>query len=269
MHDILTAIILGIVEGLTEFLPVSSTGHLLVAERFLALDAGHWEVFTIVIQFGAILAVVAVFWRKFWEVLIGLPSSADARRFAINVIAAFLPAAVAGALLIKFINETLLNPAIAMPVIATMWILGGVIILVFERLAPRPRYLDGDRLPFVKALQIGFCQVLAIVPGVSRSGATILGAELLGVERKAATAFTFYLAVPTMFGATVFELYKYRDALTAADATKIGIGFVVSFIVALFVVRGLIAFIGRYGLKPFGWYRIAAGLVLTVLLLVR
>jgi len=262
MHDILTSIILGIVEGLTEFLPVSSTGHLLVAERLLALQEEHWEVFTIVIQFGAILAVVAVFWRKFWEVLIGLPSSADARRFVINILVAFLPAAIAGALLIGFINKTLLNPTIAMPVIATMWILGGVIILVFERLAPVPRFLDGDRLPLGKALQVGFCQVLAIIPGVSRSGATILGAELLGVERKAATAFTFYLAVPTMFGATVFELYKFRDALTAADATKIGVGFVVSFIVALFVVRGLIAFIGRYGLRPFGWYRIAAGLAL-------
>jgi undecaprenyl-diphosphatase len=269
MHDLWTAFILGIVEGLTEFIPVSSTGHLLVAERLLGLQQEHWEVFTIVIQLGAILAVVAVFWRKFWDVLIGLPSSADARRFAINVLVAFLPAAIAGALLIKFINETLLNPAIAMPVIATTWIAGGLIILIFERLAPPPRYLDGDKLPLSKALQIGFCQVLAIIPGVSRSGATILGGELLGVERKAATAFTFYLAVPTMFGATVFELYKYRAALSAADLDKIAVGFVVSFVVALFVVRGLIGFVGRYGLKPFGWYRIASGLALIAFLAIR
>jgi undecaprenyl-diphosphatase len=269
MHDIVTAIILGIVEGLTEFIPVSSTGHLLVAERLLGLPAEHWEVFTIVIQLGAILAVVAVFWRKFWDVLIGLPTSADARRFALAVIVAFVPAAVIGALLIKQINQTLLNPAIAMPVIATAWIAGGIIILIFERLAPAPRYLDGDHLPLWKALQIGFCQVLAIIPGVSRSGATILGGELLGVERKAATAFTFYLAVPTMFGATVFELYKYRHALSAADGMKIGVGFVVSFIVAIFIVRGLIAFVGKYGLTPFGWYRIAAGLALIGFLVLR
>jgi undecaprenyl-diphosphatase len=269
MGDLLNALWLGIVEGLTEFLPVSSTGHLLVAERLLGLQQEHWEVFTIVIQLGAILAVVAVFWRKFWEVLIGLPSSGDARRFVINVLVAFLPAAIAGAVLIKFINETLLKPSIALPVIATTWILGGIIILIFERLAPRPRFLDGDRLPLSKALQIGFCQVLAIIPGVSRSGATILGAELLGVERKAATAFTFYLAVPTMFGATVFELYKYRAALTAADADKIAVGFVVSFIVAIFVVRGLIGFVGKYGLKPFGWYRIAAGLALIAFMALR
>ncbi len=269
MGDLLNAVWLGIVEGLTEFLPVSSTGHLLVAERFLGLQQEHWEVFTIVIQLGAIMAVVAVFWRKFWDVLVGLPSSADARRFVINVLVAFLPAAIAGAVLIKFINETLLKPSIALPVIATTWIVGGIIILIFERLAPVPRFLDGDRLPLSKALQIGLCQVLAIIPGVSRSGATILGAELLGVERKAATAFTFYLAVPTMFGATVFELYKYRAALTMADASKIAVGFIVSFIVALFVVRGLIAFVGRYGLKPFGWYRIAAGLVLIAFLATR
>ena len=151
MNDVVTAIILGIVEGLTEFLPVSSTGHLLVAERLMALDQEHWEVFTIVIQLGAILAVAAVFWRKLWDVLIGLPTSADARRFALAVIVAFLPAAIIGALLIKQINQTLLNPTIAMPVIAAAWIIGGILILIFERLAPAPRYLDGDHLPLMKA----------------------------------------------------------------------------------------------------------------------
>lgn len=269
MHDLLTAVWLGIVEGLTEFLPVSSTGHLLVAENLLGLDAEHWEAFTIVIQLGAILAVVAVFWRRFWDVLVGLPTQPKARKFAINVIAAFVPSAIVGVLVIKFINNVLLRPDRAMPVIATTWILGGILILIFERIAPKPRYFDGDELPFWKALQIGFCQVLSIIPGVSRSGATILGGELLGVERTAAAMFTFYLAVPTMLGATVFELYKKWHLLTAADGEKIAVGFAVSFIVAYFVIRAFIAIISRYGLKPFGWYRIAAGLALIGLLAIR
>jgi len=266
MHDIVNSILLGIVEGLTEFLPVSSTGHLLVAERLMGLPDNKWEAFTIVIQFGAILSVVAVYWRKFWDVLIGLPSSPEARQFAINVIVAFLPAAIVGAAVIKYINGYLLQPTLAMPVIATTWILGGIVILVLERIAPKPRFLDGDHLPFSKALQIGFCQILAIIPGVSRSGATILGGEMLGVDRKAGAAFTFYLAVPTMFGATVFELYKKWDLMTAAAGTDIAVGFVVSFIVAYFVVKTFIAFVGRYGLAPFGWYRIATGLGLIAFL---
>ena len=269
MHDIVNSILLGIVEGLTEFLPVSSTGHLLVAERLLGLPDNQWEAFTIVIQFGAILSVVAVYWRKFWDVLVGLPTSRQARQFAIDVIVAFIPAAIFGALLIKYINGYLLQPTFALPVIATTWIAGGALILVLERIAPKPRFSDGDHLPLSKALQIGFCQVLAILPGVSRSGATILGAELLAVERKAAAAFTFYLAVPTMFGATVFEFYKKWDLMSAAGGTDIAIGFVVSFVVAYFVVKTFIAFVGRYGLKPFGWYRLASGLALIAYLVTR
>ncbi|MDE1940250.1 MAG: undecaprenyl-diphosphate phosphatase [Alphaproteobacteria bacterium] len=269
MHDIVNSILLGIVEGLTEFLPVSSTGHLLVTEHLLGLPDDKWEAFTIIIQLGAILSVVAVYWRKFWDVLVGLPTSAEARQFAINVIVAFFPAAIIGAALIKYINGYLLQPSFALPVIATSWIVGGVIILIFERIAPKPKYLDGDHLPFAKALQIGFCQCLAILPGVSRSGATILGGELLGVERKAAAAFTFYLAVPTMFGATVFEMYKKWDLMSAAAGTDIAIGFVVSFIVAYGVVKTFIGFIGRYGLKPFGWYRLASGVLLTAYLLMH
>ena len=269
MHDIVNSILLGIVEGLTEFLPVSSTGHLLVAERLLGLPDNQWEAFTIVIQFGAILSVVAVYWRKFWDVLVGLPTSRQARQFAIDVIVAFIPAAIFGALLIKYINGYLLQPTFALPVIATTWIAGGVLILVLERIAPKPRFSDGDHLPLSKALQIGFCQVLAILPGVARSGATILGAELLGVERKAAAAFTFYLAVPTMFGATVFEFYKKWDLMSAAGGTDIAIGFVVSFVVAYFVVKTFIAFVGRYGLKPFGWYRLATGVALVAYLFAR
>jgi len=269
MHDIVISILLGIVEGLTEFLPVSSTGHLLVTERLLGLPDNQWEAFTIVIQFGAILSVVAVYWRKFWDVLVGLPTSREARQFAINVLVAFIPAAILGATVFKYLKEYLLQPSFAMPVIATTWIVGGLLILVLERIAPKPRHLDGDRLPLSKALQIGLCQCVSLLPGVSRSGATILGAELLGVERKAAAAFTFYLAVPTMFGATVYDLYKEWHTMSFAGGTNIAIGFVVSFIVAYGVVKSFIAFIGRYGLKPFGWYRIASGLALIAYLLTR
>jgi undecaprenyl-diphosphatase len=267
-HDYLSAVILGVVEGLTEFLPVSSTGHLLIARDLLGFHPPG-DVFEIVIQFGAILSVVAVYWRKFWEVLIGLPTSPQARQFALAVIVAFLPAAVIGAGLHGFIKQVLFAPGIAPWVIATAFIAGGILILVLERVAPKPRYLDGDHLPLSKALQIGFCQVLAIVPGVSRSGATILGGQLLGVERKAAAAFTFYLAVPTMLGATVYDLYKNRAVLSMDAATEIAIGFVVAFIVAFLVVRSFIAFIGKYGLAPFGWYRIVAGLAMIGFLLLQ
>jgi undecaprenyl-diphosphatase len=269
MHDILMSIILGIIEGLTEFLPVSSTGHLLVSERLLGLPDNKWEAFTIVIQFGAILSVVAVYWRKFWNVLVGLPTSPQARRFAINVIVAFFPAAILGATVFKYLKEYLLQPSIAMPFIGACWLVGGVIILILERIAPKPRYLDGDNLPFSKALQIGFCQCLALIPGVSRSGATILGGEMLGVDRKAGAAFTFYLAVPTMFGATVYDLYKEWNTLSANDTTNIAVGVVVSFFVAYAVVKGFIAFVGKYGLKPFGWYRIATGAALLAWLAVK
>lgn len=269
MSDIFVSVLLGIVEGLTEFLPVSSTAHLLVSEHFLGLSKDQWEVFTVVIQFGAVLSVVAVYWRKFWEVLIGLPRRPQARRFVLNVIVAFLPSAVLGVAVIKVINSFLLDPQRALPVIAAAWILGGIVILLFERIAPPPQYMDGDDLPLIKAFQIGLCQCLALLPGVSRSGATILGGELLGVERKAAAAFTFYLAVPTMFGASVFELYKQRAALSGASLEIIAIGFVVSFLVAWVVVRSFIGFVGRYGLKPFGWYRILAGAGIIAVLAIR
>jgi undecaprenyl-diphosphatase len=269
MGDFLNAIWLGIVEGLTEFLPVSSTGHLLVAEHFLGLNNDQWEAFTVVIQLGAVLSVVAVYWRKLWDVLTGMFTDPKARNFVLAVIVAFLPSAVLGVAVIKIINTYLLDPARAMPVIAATWIIGGIIILIFERIAPPPRYNDADTLPLSKAFQIGLCQCLSLIPGVSRSGATILGGELLGVDRKAAAAFTFYLAVPTMLGASVFELYKKHAGLTADKMQIIAVGFVVSFVVAYFVVKTFIAFIGRYGLKPFGWYRVLAGLALIASLVLR
>src|ERR1700759_3500011 len=184
MHDIFNAIILGIVEGLTEFLPVSSTAHLLIVQDMLGFKPPG-EVFPIVIQFGAILAVVAVYWRRFWDVLVTLPSSKDSQRFTLAVLVAFLPAAIVGAAAHGFIKSVLFAPDIAPKGIAGALIVGGVLILIFERLAPPPRYLDGDKLPLSKAFQIGLFQLLALVPGVSRSGATILGGELVGVDPQA------------------------------------------------------------------------------------
>jgi undecaprenyl-diphosphatase len=261
MHDILLSIILGVVEGITEFLPISSTAHLLVTEKLLGLGA-DWEAFTVVIQLGAILAVVAIYFQVFWKALIGLPSSADARRFALGLILALLPSVVAGLALKKLLDRVLLNPDFAMPFIAGCWIAGGIMILLFERIAPKPHWLEGDKLPLSKAFQIGCCQVLSIIPGVSRSGATILGAEMLGVDRRAATLFTFYLAVPTMLGASILELHHKAGTLSQGQGLNIAIGFAVSFVVAFFVIRQFLAIVTRYGLRPFGWYRIAAGIAL-------
>ncbi len=258
MGDIVNAILLGFIEGLTEFLPVSSTAHLLLFEELLGFSPPG-EVFPIVIQLGAILSVVAVYWTKFWKVILGMPKNGPERQFALSVIVAFLPAAVVGAALHGFIKDVLFAPSVAPYVIATALIAGGIVILAFERIVPPPRFHDGDRLPLGKAFQIGLCQVLAILPGVSRSGATILGGELLGVERKAAAEFTFYLAVPTMLGATVLDLYQNRNVLSLDAGLIIAIGFVVSFLTALVMVKTFIGFVGRYGLKPFGWYRIIAG----------
>jgi undecaprenyl-diphosphatase len=261
MHDILLSIILGVVEGITEFLPISSTAHLLVTERLLGLSE-DWEAFTVVIQLGAILAVVAIYFQTFWKALLGLPNSAEARRFALGLILALLPSVAAGLALKKLLDQVLLNPTLAMPFIAGCWIAGGVIILLFERIAPPPRWFEGDKLPLSKAFQIGCCQILSIIPGVSRSGATILGGELLGVDRRAATMFTFYLAVPTMMGATILELHHKAGALTHGQGVNIAVGFAVSFVVAFFVIKGFLAIVTKYGLKPFGWYRIGAGLAL-------
>jgi undecaprenyl-diphosphatase len=264
-HDILSALILGAVEGLTEFLPVSSTGHLILAGELLGFQDDLGKVFDVVIQLGAILAVVVFSFGRLWQVLVGLPTDQGARRFALAVIVAFLPAAVIGALLHDFIKEHLFTPW----VVVVSLIVGGILILVLERIAPRPRYRTVEALPMPTALGIGFCQCLAMIPGVSRSGATILGGEMLGVDRRTATEFTFYLAIPTMLGATVLDLWKARHEMTTDGMGLIALGFVTAFVVAIPVVRGLIGFVGRFGLAPFAWYRIAIGLVAAVWLLMR
>ena len=263
MTPTLTAIVLGIVEGLTEFLPVSSTGHLILSERILGFDRGKWEVFNIAIQPGAILAIVVLYWRTFVDVLHGLlrgdgPSIAFVR----NILIAVLPAVVLG-LIFKHQIDALLESAL---VVAWALLLGGIAILVAERLA-KPREVGGvSAVSAGQSLKVGVMQCLAMIPGVSRSGATILGAMSLGIDRKTAAEFSFFLAVPTLTGATVLSLWKARHAITHDQFGLIAIGFVVSFVVAIAVVKAFLAIITRHGFAPFGWYRIFAGIVAIVLL---
>ena len=266
----ITAVLLGIVEGLTEFLPVSSTGHLILATELFGFDADTWKVFNVVIQLGAILAVVVQYWRTFWAVGVGLlklePLSVA---FTRNVLLAFLPSVVIGLAAKKYIDVLLGSPM----VVCWALVIGGIAILAIERVA-RPGPASGiGQLPARQALGVGFMQCLAMIPGVSRSGATIMGALAMGIERRTAAEFSFFLAVPTMLGATVLELHDNKDALMHGAGpvgwSEIGIGFVVSFVVALAVIKGFVAYISRSGFAPFAWYRIAAGVVAGGLLLAR
>ncbi|WP_296614705.1 undecaprenyl-diphosphate phosphatase [Sphingomonas sp.] len=267
MNDVITAIILGIVEGVTEFLPVSSTGHLILASALLGYNADYWALFNIVIQLGAILAIVVLYWRTFWAVLQGLlkidPISV---RFVRNILVAFVPAAVIGLALHKQIEKLLGSPL----TVAVALIVGGLAIIGIERTVKEGHVKGVADIPLPKVIGIGFIQCLAMIPGVSRSGATILGALSLGVERRTAAEFSFFLAIPTMLGATVLELVTKRHELMAANSVGfglIGVGFVVAFIVALLVVRWFVGLVGRSGFSPFGWYRIAIGAIAMALLL--
>lgn len=259
------AVILGIVEGLTEFLPVSSTGHLILAGAILgddgALSGPLRDTFSVMIQLGAILAVVVAYIKTFMRTLVTLPTSAASRHFALSVLVAFLPAALLGLLLHDFIKNYLFSPW----VVCITLILGGVLILWIERRLPPTHHEDSEHLPLPLCLGIGLFQCIAMIPGVSRSGATIIGALLLRVDRKAAAEFSFFLAVPTMLGAFVLDAWESRDViLNASDGIGlIAVGFVVSFVSALFIVETLIGFVGRHGFAPFAWYRIAAGLVIA------
>jgi undecaprenyl-diphosphatase len=264
--DYLTAGLLGIVEGLTEFLPVSSTGHLILADTLLGVEGPASKLFDIVIQLGAILAVCWVYRERFVHATLGLTSDPVSQRFVANILIAFLPAAVVGVLAHRFIKEVLFSPW----VVAVSLIIGGILILVIERVRPRPQILDVDQMRLRTALGIGCCQILAMIPGVSRAGATIMGAMMLRVDRAAATHFSFFLAVPTMFGASVYDLYKNRAILSVENATIIAIGFAVAFLCALFVVRTLVGFISRHGFGVFAWYRIAiGGVALALLIMLR
>ena len=270
MPILLIALILGIVEGITEFLPVSSTGHLILATELLGFDAEKWAAFNVIIQLGAILAIVALYWRTFWAVLEGLVRKNPVSfRFVRNIIVGFLPAAIIGFILIKHIEALLSNGR----VVAIALIVGGFAILVIEKLAKRADTVGVAELPVGTALGIGFAQCLAMIPGVSRSGATIMGALSLGVERRTAAEFSFFLAIPTMIGATTLEFAKHRhEILAGASGVGFGavaVGFVVSFLVALVVVRGFVHYISRHGFAPFAWYRIAAGAAALVWLSMR
>jgi undecaprenyl-diphosphatase len=251
------AIIMGAVEGFTEFLPISSTGHLILADEILGFQGPPGRVFEIVIQLGAILAVCWAFRGRIIEAVAGLATEPRQQRFAGNIIIAFLPAAVIGVFAHNFIKSVLFSPW----VVAIAFIVGGILILIVERIRPEPRVEEIDELRLRDALAIGFCQCLAMIPGVSRSGATIMGALMFRVDRAPATYFSFFLAIPTMLGATVYDLYKNRDALSGNDLSIIAVGFIAAFIFALPVVHGLVRFISRHGFGLFAWYRIAAGLI--------
>jgi undecaprenyl-diphosphatase len=252
------AAVMGVVEGLTEFLPVSSTGHLILAGALLGFDDEKAKVFDIAIQTGAILAVIIVYWQKIRDTLVALPTQQQAQRFALNVLIAFLPAVVLGLLFGKAIKAHLFTPA----VVASTFVLGGFVILWAERRTQSAvRIYDVDQMSPWDALKVGLVQTLAMIPGTSRSGATIIGGMLLGLSRKAATDFSFYLAIPTLIGAGAYSLYKERALLSAADLPLFAVGLVLSFISAWLCVRWLLRYISTHSFTPFAWYRIAFGVV--------
>ena len=262
MHWFVAAL-LGVVQGLTEFLPVSSTAHLLLGARLLKFeDPGG--VFTVMIQLGAVLAVMWLYRAKILDVLTGLPSDPDARHFVLMIGIAFLPAVVAGLLFAGFVKRVLYeSPA----VIAVSFVVGGVIMLVVERTRPAPTIMSAEHTSLLRALAIGACQVLALIPGVSRSGATIVGAMVLGLDRAAAAEFSFFLAMPTMTAAFAHDLLDARQHLGAERLEEIAVGFVFAFVAALLVVRPFLAVVRRVGFVPFAWYRIAAGAVIIAAVL--
>ena len=266
----LTAILLGIVEGLTEFVPVSSTGHLILATELLGFDAATWAVFNVVIQLGAILAVVVQYWRTFWAVGMGLLRlKPESLAFVRNILLGFVPSAVLGFALKDQIRFLLGSPM----VVGWALLLGGIAILAIERIS-KPGPASGvAQLPVRQALGVGLFQCVSMIPGVSRSGATIMGALLLGVERRTAAEFSFFLAVPTMLGATTLELFDNRAALAAGLGpvgwSQIAVGFAVSFVVALAVIKMFVAYVSRAGFAPFAWYRIVVGIAAIVLLSLR
>jgi len=268
MTELIVAILLGIVEGITEFLPVSSTGHLILASELLGYDARQWAMFNVIIQLGAILAVVVLYWRTFWAVALGLlQRNPVSWRFLRNLVIAFIPAAVIGLLLHKQIEAMLGRPAI----VAWALILGGVAILLIERAIKTATIVGIADIPTVRAIGIGVIQCVSMIPGVSRSGATIMGALSLGVERRTAAEFSFFLAVPTMLGATLLELVKNGDTIGSGSVgwSHIAVGFVVSFLVAMLVIKWFVGIISRHGFAPFAWYRIGAGSVALVWLAMR
>ncbi len=260
---LLDALVLGLIEGLTEFIPVSSTGHILLAGHFLGFR-NPGKTFEILIQLGAILAILGVYAARIVALVRALPTDPKARRFVIGVVVAFLPAAALGVLLHDFIKTVLFETPL---LIAIMLIVGGVLLLIVDRLPLQPRYRSIMDYPLPLALGIGLFQCLALVPGVSRSGATIAGALLLGADKRSAAEFSFFLAMPTMAGAFTYDLWANRALISMDQAIIVAIGFVAAFIAALVVVRTLLDFVSRYGFAPFAWWRIIVGTIAGALLL--
>jgi undecaprenyl-diphosphatase len=260
LSEVLNAVWLGLVEGITEFIPVSSTGHLLLLEHFLGSEEGRkafWDTFAVLIQFGAILALLSIYFVRIWTIAVNFFSDPWARRFVIGVLVAFLPAAVIGAALHGFIKGVLFNPWVVCPSL----IIGGAVLLWVDQLDLNPTHHDATRFPLGMYLGIGFCQCLAMIPGVSRSGATIVAAMLLGADRRAAAEFSFWLAMPTMAGAFAYDLYKTRSGLDSHDVAIIAIGFAVAFVSAWIVVKSFLDYVSRHGFGLFAWWRVVVGTV--------
>jgi undecaprenyl-diphosphatase len=254
--DLLKAFILGVVEGLTEFVPVSSTGHLLLVQRFFGFaDDEFGKTFAVLIQFGAILALLSIYFFKLWRIAVGMFSDPDARRFVIGVLIAFLPAAVVGALAHDFIKSVLFNVWI----VCFTLIVGGAILLWVDSLDLRPRYHDAMRFTLPMYFIIGLAQCVSMIPGVSRSGTTIVSAMLLGADRRSSAEFSFWLAMPTMFGAFVYDLYKSRGQLTMDNSIIIAVGFAVSFVAAWVVVKTFLDYVQHHGFALFAWWRVIVG----------
>lgn len=254
MANIIEALFLGLIEGLTEFLPVSSTGHLLLVGHFLGFESTG-KTFEVLIQLGAILAILSIYFNKLWTIAKALPYDPDARRFVIGVVIAFLPAALIGAVLHGFIKDVLFNPWI----VCMTLIAGGFVLLLVDRMPLAATHDDATRFPLPMYLKIGLLQCLAMVPGVSRSGATIVGAMLMGASKRAAAEFSFFLAMPTMAGAFAYDLLKNYKILSANDAVIIVAGFIAAFIAAVVVVRTLLDYVSRHGFTPFAYWRIIVG----------
>ena len=256
MSDAIRAVILGIIEGVTEFLPVSSTGHLLLAEQFFNLGEGSfWNSFTVLIQLGAILAIVVIYFARLGQIALGMFSNRDDRRFVIGVLVAFLPAVVIGLIAGKYIKEVLFNPW----VVCFSLIVGGAILLWVDQLDHNPHQHDATKFPLPMYLVIGVAQCFAMIPGVSRSGASIVAAMLLGADKRAAAEFSFFLAIPTMVGAFAYDFYKNRADMNADHLGIVAIGFVVSFVTAIVVVKTFLNYVTRNGFTLFAWWRVIVG----------
>lgn len=262
MNNYLIAALLGVIEGLTEFLPVSSTGHLILFVDLLGFQAPPGKTFEVMIQLGAILALIVLYFRKIFSTIVGLPTDPAARHFAALILLAFLPAMVLGASLHGFIKDVLFSPV----VVATALIVGGIVILIVEETQKRVLFRSVDDIPLRTGFMVGVAQALAMIPGVSRSGATIIGGLLLGLERRTAAEFSFFLSMPTMSAAFAYDAYKNRASLSFDDAGLIATGFIAAFIAALLVVRPFLAVVSKIGFAPFAYYRVALGSFVLVLL---